>query len=162
MKRLVLAASVSLVALVSAPAMAADVGVSVTVGQPGFYGHIDIGDFPQPQVIYRQPVLVRPVPMHVEQGPIYVRVPPGHRRNWSRYCGRYDACGRPVYFVNDRWYNNVYAPRYRERYERDHHDDRRGGDRGKWHGDDHPGGGDYGPGNGNGNRGRGHGHGHDD
>jgi hypothetical protein len=34
---------------------------------------------------------------------VYLRVPPGHRRNWSRFCGRYDACGRPVLFVRDDW-----------------------------------------------------------
>ena len=38
MKRLVLAALLA----VAASAMAADVGVSVRVGQPGFYGQIDI------------------------------------------------------------------------------------------------------------------------
>jgi len=48
-----------------------------------------------------------------------LRVPPGHQKNWKRYCGRYEACGRPVYFVRDDWYNNVYAPQYRERH-RDH------------------------------------------
>ena len=38
------------------PASAADVGVSVTVGQPGFYGRIDIGDFPRPRWIIFVPV----------------------------------------------------------------------------------------------------------
>ena len=32
-------------------AIAADVGVSISVGQPGFYGQIDIGNFPQPRVV---------------------------------------------------------------------------------------------------------------
>jgi hypothetical protein len=154
MKRSLLIAASCLAAAVSAPTMAADVGVSVTVGQPGFYGHIDIGDFPQPQVVYRQPILIHPVPVGVVEQPMYLRVPPGQRKKWKRYCGQYDACGRPVYFVRDDWYQNVYAPRYRERYEHDHrgggdrdHDDRRGND------------GDRGHGHGNGN---GHGHGHDD
>jgi len=35
----------------TAPALATDVGVSVSIGQPGFYGRLDIGGYPQPQVI---------------------------------------------------------------------------------------------------------------
>jgi hypothetical protein len=33
-------------------ALAADVGVSVQVGELGFYGRIDIGNLPQPRLIY--------------------------------------------------------------------------------------------------------------
>ncbi len=39
-------------------AHAADVGVSISIGQPGFYGRIDIGRFPQPQVIYAEPRVI--------------------------------------------------------------------------------------------------------
>ena len=46
-------------------AAAADVGVSVQISQPGVYGRIDIGRFPQPQVVVAQPVvIVRPVVVH--------------------------------------------------------------------------------------------------
>lgn len=126
-------------------AQAADVGVSVSIGQPGFYGQIDIGDnYPRPQVVYAQPRIIQPV-IGVTQEPIYLRVPPGHAKRWSRYCGRYDACGRPVYFVQDNWYNQQYVPYYREHdgrgrdHDRDdhrgygdheHEDHDRGGDRG--------------------------------
>jgi len=48
--------------------------------------------------------------------PIYLRVPPGHAKQWKRYCQRYRACGRPVYFVQEDWYRHEYAPRYRERH----------------------------------------------
>lgn len=101
-------------------AHAADVGVSVSIGQPGFYGRIDIGDYPYPppRVIYGQPRIVERV--YIEREPIYLRVPPGHAKNWPKFCGRYHACGESVYFVQDNWYNNDYAPRYREY----HHDDR--------------------------------------
>ena len=128
-------------------------GVSVTVGQPGFYGHIDIGDFPAPAVIYSQPVVIQPVPM--AGPPLYLRVPPGHYKHWNRHCAEYNACGRPVYFVRDNWYNNVYVPRYREKYGHDHRDGDRGHDemRGRDDGGDH----DRGHG-----RGRGHDRGRDD
>jgi hypothetical protein len=81
--------------------------VSINIGQPGFYGRIDIGDYPQPQVIYRQPVLVERPVRYVEAAPIYLRVPPGHAKHWSKHCRAYNhACGQRVYFVQDNWYNN--------------------------------------------------------
>lgn len=97
------------------PALAADVGVSVSIGQPGFYGHIVIGNVPPPPVIYAEPVIVQPVPVGVVYQPIYVHAPPVHVQNWRSYCGRYNACGRPVYFVQSSWYNDVYVPEYQKR-----------------------------------------------
>ena len=89
-------------------ARAADVGVSVQISQPGVYGRIDVGRFPQPQVVVAQPVYVqRPVVIHQAPPPqpVYMWVPPGHRKNWRKHCGEYGACGVPVYFVQDRWYD---------------------------------------------------------
>lgn len=122
----------ALAMLFTVPAVqAADVGVSVSIGQPGFYGQLDIGDYyPRPQVIYTQPRVVRVVPYEVRPAPLYLRVPPGHAKRWSRYCDRYNACDRPVYFVQDSWYNEVYVPRYRTYYERG--DDGRRYDRDYW------------------------------
>lgn len=115
-----------------------DVGVSISIGDPNFYGRIDIGDFPQPRLIYRRPILIERVP--VAREPLYIRVPPGHAKNWRKHCHQYDACGRPVYFVEDRWYNDVYAPRYRERHgNHDRREDRDGDDdhHDRGHDDDH-------------------------
>ena len=50
MKRVLVAVAA---ACIAGTAVAADVGVSVTVGQPGFYGTIDIGNFPRPQAFAR-------------------------------------------------------------------------------------------------------------
>lgn len=132
MKRFLIAATV-VAATLSTPALATDVGVSVSIGQPGFYGRIDIGDYPypQPQVIYRQPRIIERV--YVDREPIYMRVPPGHAKNWRKYCHQYGACGERVYFVQDNWYNHEYAPRYQEqlRDRQDYrHDDRGNGNRG--------------------------------
>lgn len=123
MKRFLIAASV-VAATLSIPALAADVGVSVSIGQPGFYGRIDIGDYPypQPQVIYRQPRVIERV--YIDREPIYMRVPLSHARNWRNYCHQYSACGERVYFVQDNWYNHEYAPRYQEQH-RDRQDYRR-------------------------------------
>ena len=121
-------------ALLIAPAglaLAADVGVSISVGQPGFYGRIDIGNAPPPQVVYPQPVVIAPVAVAPE--PIYLRVPPGHQKRWGRYCRRYNACDRPVYFVRDGWYNEVYVPHYREHHE-EWRDRDRGPEQGRGHG----------------------------
>lgn len=117
-------------------AEAADVGVSVSIGQPGFYGQIDIGNFPRPEIIYPQPVLIAPVPVGVAPPPpIYVHVPPGHEKKWKKHCHKYNACGRPVYFVRDRWYNETYVPAYQARH--GHPGDGPGNHRGKHHGKDH-------------------------
>ena len=144
MKKIVMVAAFASInaAILVTPAFAADVGVSISVGQPGFYGQLDIGDYPRPQVIYRQPVIIDRA--EVERPPVYLRVPPGHAKHWRQHCREYNACGERVYFVQDNWYNREYAPRYREQHgngggrrgERDnnHHDERGGGDRGD-HGD---------------------------
>lgn len=124
--------------------------VSVTIGEPGFYGRITLGDAPRPRVLYEEPVII-------ERGraygpPVYLRVPPGHAKHWDKHCREYNACGEPVYFVDDDWYTREYAPYYREHhgegrraeYREERRDDRRDDYR-----DDH------GPG-------RGHGRGHED
>jgi hypothetical protein len=110
----VLIAAVVLAA--SLPSLATEVGVSVQISQPGVYGRIDIGRFPQPMVVAPQPVVVaQPVvvqPVYAQPEPVYLWVPPGHRKNWKKHCASYHACGVPVYFVEDRWYQqNVMVAR---------------------------------------------------
>lgn len=155
-----LLAATALVAPGLAAASGVDVGVSVQISQPGVYGRIDIGRFPQPGVMLPQPVIIAPPrpprpPVGVVVAPppppqpVYMWVPPGHQKNWRRHCARYNACSVPVYFVRDDWYERHVQPR--DRWEdrsrgrgRGHDDDRgrgrdRDGDRGRGHGrdDDH-------------------------
>lgn len=134
MMRLSLTFAIALAAAV--PVLAADVGVSITLGQPGFYGRIDIGDYPEPTLIYRNPYVIERV--SARRPPIYLHVPPGHARNWRKHCRTYNACNERVYFVQDSWYNNEYVPRYQERNHprRDDRDDGRGHDRRDDRGDD--------------------------
>lgn len=106
---------------------AANVDVNINIGQPGYYGRIDIGDFGRPQLIYSEPrIIYRNV---TPREPIYLHVPPGHAKNWRKHCGKYNACGERVYFVQDSWYEREYVPRYqarhnvREQHREDHHDD---------------------------------------
>jgi hypothetical protein len=87
-----------------------DIGVSIGVSQPGFYGRIDIGSVSAPpMLIYPQPVVIAPPRTVVVQQPIYMHVPPGHAKDWRKHCARYDACGRPVYFVQEDWYERHYG-----------------------------------------------------
>jgi hypothetical protein len=115
------------------PARAADLGVSVTVGQPGFYGRIDLGDYPQPQLLYQEPRMIQPGPS--SRAPVYMHVPPGHARNWRKHCADYNACDERVYFVREGWYNNQYVPRYQEMH-RDRRDQGNDGRRNDHRGDD--------------------------
>jgi len=119
-------------AVVAGPAFAGDVSASIGISQPGFYGQINIGDFPRPTVIYAQPVWIQRPPKVIYVQPVYLRVPPGHEKHWSKHCGTYGACGRPVYFVREDWYQNEYMPRHHN------HDEAHGhgkGGKGKGKGD---------------------------
>lgn len=130
MKSFLFAASMAISTL-STSAFAADVGVSVSIGQPGFYGRIDLGSYPsRPQVIYGQPRVIKQ--SVIVSDPVYLRVPPGHRKNWGKHCGQYNACGEQVYFVQDSWYEREYIPQYREQHRGQHNDYR--DDRGNKHG----------------------------
>jgi hypothetical protein len=122
--------------LLAGAASAADVGVSVEISQPGVYGRVDIGRFPQPQVIVPQPVVIaRPVVVAQPVQPVYMWVPPGHRKDWGKHCRHYNACGVPVYFVRHDWYEQHVQSRNEWRG-RDDNDDR-GHGRGKGHGKGH-------------------------
>ena len=123
---------VMLIAICAGRAIAGDVAVSVNIGEPGFFGRIEIGNFPQPQLVYTQPVVIQRAPEFVSAPPIYLHVRPGHEKHWSKHCAEYNACGRPVYFVRDDWYNSEYVPRYRH-----DHDRGEGRDEGHGHGEGH-------------------------
>jgi hypothetical protein len=144
-------------------AVAANVSVTVE-GEvaPGVYGRVRIGDRPPPPVVYQQPVVIVQSPRPVVASPIYMNVPPGHARNWGRYCGRYQACGQPVYFVRTPAYGHAdWGPGPGRAYERgddrrderrdDRRDERRGdgGDR-DWRDQRGHGGRDHGRGHGRG------------
>jgi hypothetical protein len=102
------AAAVGL-ALSIAPAFAQDVRVTIS-GEvaPGVYGRVDFGSRPPPPVFYPQPVIVVKPPQAAVVPPIYMHVPPGHAKNWSKHCKKYNACGHPVYFVKSAEYEPGY------------------------------------------------------
>jgi len=103
-------------AVIAVPAWSAvDVGVGITINQPGVYGRIEIGAQPPP-VMYPQPVIVTRPAVVVQQPPLYLYVPPGHAKDWRKHCGHYNACGRQVYFVQEDWVRE----RYDDHHKRDH------------------------------------------
>jgi hypothetical protein len=144
MKKIASLALVLSLGAIGAAQAATDVGVSIGIHQPGVYGRIDIGNYPQPALVYAQPMVIAPSPVAVYQRPVYLYVPPGHQQNWGRYCGQYRACGQPVYFVREDWVRARYQDEHRNWHG---HDRGRGDDRGDDRGE--------GRGNGHGN-GRGH------
>jgi hypothetical protein len=116
---------------------AVDVGVGVTIREPGVYGRIEIGtQSPPPPVIYRRPVVIQQPAVVVVEPPLYLYVPPGHAKKWRKHCHKYDACGRQVYFVREEWvqtrYNEAHSHKGPPVYAGDHdHDRGRGKGKGK-------------------------------
>lgn len=111
---------------VGSVAHAGDVSVGVTItGEilPGVYGQVDLSNRPPPPLLYATPVVIERPPPHVVYQPIYLHVPPGHAKNWSKHCREYRACGRPVYFVK--------SAEYEPGYKKDDHG------KGRGHGEDH-------------------------
>jgi hypothetical protein len=88
-------------------ARAADVGVAIQFSEPGVYGRVDIGQYPQPELLAPRPLLIERLPPgRPAPEPVYLWVPPEHREHWAQHCREYHACGHPVYFVNHDWYQH--------------------------------------------------------
>lgn len=129
-------AILTLAGALALPALAeTSIGVSIGINAPGQYGRIDIGHYPQPVLVYPQPITHAPSPVAIHQRPIYLYVSPQHQADWGRYCGRYSACGQPVYFVQETWVRDEYRREHDNRNGRkkdknkDRHGHRDRGDR---------------------------------
>ena len=140
MKRLLFALFAAALSATAA-AVAGDNHGPASIGQPDYYGRLDFGNYPQPEVIYRDPIAIEQVPTN--RPPIYLRVPPGQAKNWRKHCREYNACGERVLFVKDDWYTRDYAPRYQEHHRdcqndrRDEHKDDHHGSQNDYRGDNH-------------------------
>ncbi len=119
----------ALLALASLPAHAGlaiiNLGISGEIS-PGVYGQVQLGNAPPPPVLYAQPMVIVRQPPNVAVEPLYLHVPPGHAKHWSKHCREYNACNRPVYFVR----SAEYEPGYNAREYRRHHDDEGRGNEG--------------------------------
>jgi hypothetical protein len=109
-----LAALFFVLGAVTVATAATSVGVSIDINQPGVYGRINIGNV-APTLVYPQPVVIVQSPVARHQQPIYLYVPPAHQKHWDKHCARYNACGQPVYFVQEQWVRERYAQQQQER-----------------------------------------------
>lgn len=101
-------------------ASAGDLGINVLLSgevAPGVYGQVEIGNAPRPVLVYERPMIIAVDQRYARAQPVYLHVPPGHAKHWSKHCQEYHACGRQVYFVKSR----EYEPEYHNGG--DHHDD---------------------------------------
>jgi hypothetical protein len=84
-------------------AQARDINVGVSIGgefQPGVYGQVNVNTMPAYSMVYPQPTVVVAQPVYAAPvQPVYMYVPPAHIHHWHQHCGYYNACSRPVYFV---------------------------------------------------------------
>lgn len=112
MKRLLVATTIAVSALMITTALAADTGLSVSTSQPSFFGRLDIGDYPPPQVIDPRPIAIESVSN--DRPLVYLRVPPAHVKHWRKHCRQYQACGERVLFVQDKWYSHEQVQRARK------------------------------------------------
>ncbi|WP_460490045.1 hypothetical protein [Curvibacter fontanus] len=131
-----LALSLASLTLLLASVAHAQPYVNVTVGGefvPGVFGQVSVGSNPPPPVFNPQPVIVG-TPIYGTQ-PIYVHVPDEDREDWERSCRRYNACGRPVYFIRaderDRWWERRGKHRHHDDDDDDDDDEHRGEKRGR-------------------------------
>lgn len=114
MNRFLIAAAAVVIAAAmttfSTAAFAVGIGDFLGIGQPNYYGQLDIDGYPRPQLLYRYPRVIGHVPRN--RPPIYLRVPPVHAKHWKKHCRQYNACNQRVLFVRNNWYTREYAPRY--------------------------------------------------
>lgn len=97
-----------------------DLGIKVILEKeiaPGVYGRVELGNDSHPDVYYSQPRLIITDSKYAKSRPVYLHVPPGHAKHWDKHCQKYNACGRPVYFIRSAEYDS-----YDD--DHDHHQDK--------------------------------------
>lgn len=91
------------------------VNVNLNFGDVGYFGVIPPMSGYTPRVWNTNPVVAVGAAI-AGVAAIYLNVPNAHRKDWKRYCGQYNACDKPVHFVQGNWYRQVYAPQYRKNH----------------------------------------------
>jgi len=112
-------------AVAQIPQSGANAQTSLAIGtsRPGFSGQIVVGNPVAPQAtIYQPPVMVYAQPYRPSPRPVYIQVPRYQAKRWSKYCGYYEACRKPVYLViaEAKPNRNVWRKPWRDEH---HHDD---------------------------------------
>lgn len=102
-----------------------DLGINVVLEgevSPGIYGRVELGKDSHPDIYYPQPMVIVKDTKYARYRPVYLHVPPGHAKHWSKHCHKYHACERPVYFVKSVEYEESYQ-REHEHHDHDNHHD---------------------------------------
>lgn len=120
------AAAAGLALLLGAASAGASTQVNISIGDSGYRGVLPALSGWRPEVWNSSPVVAIGAAA-AGLAAVYLNVTDSERRDWKRHCGKYDACGRPVYFVKNDWYRGTYAPEYRRRHPAHpaYHDDHR-------------------------------------
>jgi hypothetical protein len=86
---------------------------------PGIYGRVDMANRTKPPLVYQQPMFIeQPENATGVIEPVYLHVPPDHAKNWKKFCEKYEACDKPVYFVKSAEYEPGYKPPEPEKSEK--------------------------------------------
>lgn len=101
--------------MLAAGSASAGTQINISIGDNGYHGVLPALTGWRPDVWNASPVVAIGAAA-AGIAAIYLNVPDKERRDWKRYCGKYDACGRPVHFVKDDWYRRTYAPKYRRQH----------------------------------------------
>lgn len=113
--------------LTTLPTWADDWGINVILeGEvtPGVYGRVELGNDSRPDIYYPHPMLVVKDSRYSKYKPAYLHVPPGHAKHWDKHCQKYNACGRPVYFIKSQEYEESYQREHQHDHDRDNDRDR--------------------------------------
>jgi hypothetical protein len=143
MNKQIAALSLAFSALASLPVLADDdLGINVVLeGEvaPGVYGRVELGNDSHPDIYYPQPVVIVKDTKYAKYRPVYLHVPPGHAKNWSKHCKHYNACERPVYFVKSVEYEESYQREHDHDHDHDHdqHDNKKSNGKEKGKGNKH-------------------------
>jgi hypothetical protein len=120
MRKYLLSLSALLMLQAAPQSFAGDLGINVILSgevKPGIYGQVQLGNTPRPVVVYDQPRVIVVDKRYIHEEPIYLHVPPGHARHWSKHCREYHACEHRVYFVRSQEYERD----YHHEHEHEHH-----------------------------------------
>ncbi|MDF3030144.1 MAG: hypothetical protein K0R03_702 [Moraxellaceae bacterium] len=74
------------------------------------HGAVDVRNFSRPELVSPHPIIVRFLSAQMLARALYLHVPQSHRTKWEGWCHHYQACGHPVYFVTEQWFERVYRP----------------------------------------------------
>jgi len=115
-----MAVAAFVVATIAPVAEAADKDAIVTINgpvTPGIYGRVAMASTAtaaattvKPPLVYSQAMLVDAPSATGAVEPVYLHVPPDHAKNWKKYCAKYDACNKPVFFIKSAEYEPGYQP----------------------------------------------------